>query len=172
MLIGIFVIIHILVAVGLIMIILLQAGKGAGMGAAFGGSSQTLFGSTGRATFLSKVTIAAAVIFAITSISLSIMRTQPAGVMEGFKPAQPVTPEVPQLPTLPPASPTDQNAPAPGPEGAAPGANAPAGNVVEIPLTPVTPETGEQPPAIPEETPPSVPPPPTPASPAPATPGQ
>jgi preprotein translocase subunit SecG len=64
--------VHILVCVALIMIILLQSGKGADIGAVFGGgSSNTLFGSTGATPFLSKLTIAAAVIFMITSIILT-----------------------------------------------------------------------------------------------------
>ena len=54
------------------MIVLLQAGKGADMGAAFGGgSSQTLFGSTGASTFLSKATAVAAVLFMLTSLGLA-----------------------------------------------------------------------------------------------------
>jgi preprotein translocase subunit SecG len=58
----------------LIMIVLLQTGKGADMGAAFGGgSSQTLFGSTGASTFLTKATTAAAVIFMVTSLGLAYM---------------------------------------------------------------------------------------------------
>lgn len=68
----ILIIIHIVVCIALIMIVLLQTGKGADMGAAFGGgSSQTLFGSTGASTFLSKATTAAAVIFMLTSLSLA-----------------------------------------------------------------------------------------------------
>ena len=64
--------VHILVCVALIMIILLQSGKGADIGAVFGGgSSNTLFGSTGATPFLSKLTIAAAVIFMVTSIILT-----------------------------------------------------------------------------------------------------
>jgi preprotein translocase subunit SecG len=64
--------IHILVCVALIMVILLQAGKGADIGAVFGGgSSNTVFGSTGATPFLSKVTIAAAVLFMVTSIILT-----------------------------------------------------------------------------------------------------
>ena len=59
-----FIIIHVSVSIALIMIVLLQTGKGADMGAAFGGgSSQTLFGSTGGATVLSKLTTGAAVVF-------------------------------------------------------------------------------------------------------------
>ena len=66
------VIIHIIVCIALILIILLQTGKGADIGAVFGGgSSQTVFGSTGASSFLSKVTVAAAVTFMITSIVLS-----------------------------------------------------------------------------------------------------
>jgi preprotein translocase subunit SecG len=66
------VIIHVVVCVALIMIVLLQTGKGADMGAAFGGgSSQTLFGSTGASTFLSKLTTVAAVVFMVTSLSLA-----------------------------------------------------------------------------------------------------
>jgi len=65
-------IIHILVCVGLILIVLLQTGKGADMGASFGGgSSQTIFGPTGGATFLSKATTAIAIIFMITSLFLA-----------------------------------------------------------------------------------------------------
>jgi preprotein translocase subunit SecG len=64
-------VIHYLVCVFLIIVILLQAGKGADVGAAFGGASQTVFGSRGAATFLSKLTTAVAIIFLITSISLA-----------------------------------------------------------------------------------------------------
>jgi preprotein translocase subunit SecG len=66
------IIIHVLVCIALIMIVLLQTGKGADMGAAFGGgSSQTLFGSTGASTFLSKATTGAAIVFMVTSLSLA-----------------------------------------------------------------------------------------------------
>jgi preprotein translocase subunit SecG len=67
------VVIHVLVCFLMIAAILLQAGKGAEIGAAFGGSSQTIFGSRGPGTFLSKVTIAAAVIFMVTSLGLAIL---------------------------------------------------------------------------------------------------
>jgi len=69
----VFTIIHIMVSIIIISVILLQAGKGAEIGAAFGGSSQTVFGSRGAATFLSKLTIGAAVIFMLTSISLAVL---------------------------------------------------------------------------------------------------
>jgi preprotein translocase subunit SecG len=74
------IILHIVVCVALIMIVLLQTGKGADMGAAFGGgSSQTLFGSTGASTFLSKATTAAAVIFMLTSLALAYISTHRTG---------------------------------------------------------------------------------------------
>jgi preprotein translocase subunit SecG len=72
------VILHIIVSIALIMIVLLQTGKGADMGAAFGGgSSQTLFGSTGAGGFLSKATTAAAIIFMLTSLGLAYMTGKP-----------------------------------------------------------------------------------------------
>ena len=81
-----FTILHILVCGALIVIILLQAGKGAGMGAAFGGASNTLFGSTGRVTFLTKITIAAAVIFGFTSLGLSFLNVGDKDIMKGYTP--------------------------------------------------------------------------------------
>ncbi len=65
-------VIHVMVCIALILIVLFQTGKGADMGAAFGGgSSQTLFGSTGASTFLSKATTVAAVVFMVTSLWLA-----------------------------------------------------------------------------------------------------
>jgi preprotein translocase subunit SecG len=69
-------ILHVLVCFFMIGIVLLQKGKGAEMGAAFGGSSQTLFGSRGAATFLNKLTTAAAALFMITSLLLSLSLTK------------------------------------------------------------------------------------------------
>ena len=74
------IIIHIIVCIALIMIVLLQTGKGADMGAAFGGgSNQTLFGSTGASTFLSKATTGAAVIFMVSSLGLAYMSSHRSG---------------------------------------------------------------------------------------------
>jgi preprotein translocase subunit SecG len=65
-------IIHLIVAIALILIVLLQTGRGSEIGAAFGGgSSQTLFGSSGSSQFMTKLTTAAVVIFMLTSISLA-----------------------------------------------------------------------------------------------------
>ncbi len=66
-------IIHLTDCFLLVAAVLLQAGKGAEVGATFGGSSQTLFGSRGAATFLSKLTIGAAMVFFLTSLGLSIL---------------------------------------------------------------------------------------------------
>ena len=70
------IVIHVIVCFLMIAAILLQGGKGAEIGAAFGGSSQTVFGSRGPTNFLSKVTIAAAVIFMLTSLSLGYFAKQ------------------------------------------------------------------------------------------------
>ena len=70
------VVIHVTVCFLMIGAILLQAGKGAEIGAAFGGSSQTVFGSRGPANFLSKVTVAAAIIFMLTSLGLAVLSKQ------------------------------------------------------------------------------------------------
>jgi len=64
-------VLHIAVAVFLILVVLLQTGKGAEMGAAFGGSSQTLFGGAGPAGFMAKLTTTAAVCFMLTSLGLA-----------------------------------------------------------------------------------------------------
>lgn len=65
-------IVHVLVSFFLVAIVLLQQGKGADMGAAFGGgSSQTVFGADGPVSLLGKVTTAAAIIFMITSLTLA-----------------------------------------------------------------------------------------------------
>lgn len=84
------VLIHVAVCVALILIVLLQKGKGASMGAAFGGSSQTVFGSAGATSFLHKITVAAAVIFMLTSLTLAFLYGKGAtsSVMKGVTPSQ------------------------------------------------------------------------------------
>ena len=79
---------HVLVCVALVLIVLLQRGKGADMGAVFGGSSQTVFGSSGAGSFMTKITTAAAVVFMLTSLGLSLLfgRGGPTSVMEGVTP--------------------------------------------------------------------------------------
>lgn len=80
------IIIHILASLFLIAIVLLQSGKGAEIGAAFGGSSQTLFGSRGAATFLNKLTTVAAVVFMLTSLALTIVTTKTTSVIKQTTP--------------------------------------------------------------------------------------
>ncbi len=101
---------HVVVAVALIALVLLQQGKGADAGAAFGsGASATMFGSRGSASFLSRTTAALATVFFVTSLTLAYFSTQtsaPGSVVERVqaeKPIQPLPPsggpsDVPKLP--------------------------------------------------------------------------
>jgi preprotein translocase subunit SecG len=75
-------IIHVFVCLFRIAVVLLQSGKGAEIGAAFGGSSQTLFGSRGAATFLSKMTTIVAVVFMVTSLVLAIIASKGGSVVK------------------------------------------------------------------------------------------
>ncbi len=86
---------HIVVSLFLVGIVLLQHGKGADIGATFGGSSQSLFGSEGPLPLLNKVTTAAAIIFMLTSVSLAYLSTQrtTSSVMSNVKVEQPVKAE-------------------------------------------------------------------------------
>jgi preprotein translocase subunit SecG len=116
------IIIHVLVCVALIMIVLLQTGKGANMGAAFGGSSQTVFGSGGAATFLTKLTTIVAVVFMITSLVLaflhgpktssSVVSTTSETLPKPTAPAQAPAkaPAAPSADTTPPAAPAQPSA--------------------------------------------------------------
>jgi len=111
------VILHVLVCFIMIGVILLQAGKGAEVGAAFGGSSQTIFGSRGAATFLSKMTIAAATLFMLTSLGLSILSNQrsvASSIVDTLPPAATV-PESAATSTSPaaPAAPSASGSPTP-----------------------------------------------------------
>jgi preprotein translocase subunit SecG len=99
--------IHVIVSIALILIVLLQTGKGADMGAVFGGAgSQALFGTTGAATFLGKMTTVAAVVFMITSLSLAYLsKSGGESVVSDIKPAaqqsQPSAPALPAQQTTP-----------------------------------------------------------------------
>ena len=111
------VILHVIVSVALILVILLQTGKGSDIGAVFGGgSSQTLFGSTGPTSFLSKLTAGAAIVFMLTSLFLayfsgtggtrSIMKSGGAPVQSMPAPPSgiPAAPAgIPTMPAPPPA---------------------------------------------------------------------
>ena len=70
-------VVHITVCVFLILVVLLQAGKGGGMGIAFGGAgSQTVFGSSGAGNFLTRLTSVTATIFLVTSLGLAHYSSQ------------------------------------------------------------------------------------------------
>ncbi len=69
-------VIHIITSVLIVMVVLVQSGKGAEVSASFGGSSQTVFGSTGGSSFFTKFTWAAAGVFVATSIVLTILGGQ------------------------------------------------------------------------------------------------
>jgi len=123
-------IVHILACFFLIAVVLLQSGKGAEIGAAFGGSSQTLFGSRGSASFLSKMTTVVAVVFMLTSLTLavvtskgsSVLKKIPAGQgtsmpaapgpLQGVQP-QPQTQQLPQPPKPQKQKATTQTQPQP-----------------------------------------------------------
>ena len=85
-------IVHVLSAVSVVVLVLLQHGKGADMGAAFGsGSSGSLFGASGSANFLSRTTGALAAVFFITSLGLTYLstnKTESGGVMEKATPVK------------------------------------------------------------------------------------
>jgi preprotein translocase subunit SecG len=94
-------IVHIVVCLFLIIVVLLQSGQSGDIAAAFGGQgSQTAFGPRGAATALSRATTWSAVLFLVTSISLSVMasrRSGPSSVLQGVKTApaktQPAAPQ-------------------------------------------------------------------------------
>lgn len=102
------IIVHIIACFLMIGAILLQSGKGAEIGAAFGGSSQTVFGSRGPANFLSKFTVIVAVVFMVTSLSLAILakeRTFSSTVIDlKKKDTSAPAPAAPAAPTDKPAS--------------------------------------------------------------------
>ncbi|MCW5585831.1 MAG: preprotein translocase subunit SecG [Chromatiales bacterium] len=86
---SILVIVHLFLAIGLVGLILIQHGKGADMGAAFGsGASATVFGSRGASNFLSRTTAILATLFFVTSLALAYFAMQtkePATLMEGVQ---------------------------------------------------------------------------------------
>jgi len=117
---------HVLLALGIILLVLLQHGKGADMGAAFGsGSSGSLFGATGSANFLSRTTAALAALFFVTSLGLAYVATH--------KPKQTGS-SVMQGVTAPPAAAPVPAQDVPKPADAPKPASAPAGSKVnEVP---------------------------------------
>lgn len=76
------VVVHVVIAVALVGLVLIQQGKGADAGAAFGGggASQTVFGSQGSGNFLTRMTTLLALVFFVTSFSLAVFAKQRAEV--------------------------------------------------------------------------------------------
>ncbi len=115
-------VIHVLAAAALVVLVLIQHGKGADMGAAFGsGASQTLFGSRGSANFLTRTTAILATVFFITSLSLVYLATRETAPPSSVVPSQKTEPappsgnkpdSVPQAPR-PSEIPTVPQSPAP-----------------------------------------------------------
>ncbi len=95
---------HILVCFVLILVVLLQSGKGADLSGAFGGgATQTAFGSRGPASLLSKITTGAAVVFMLTSITLA--RMHPTNQEKSILDTAPATAPQPKAPAVQPPSP-------------------------------------------------------------------
>ncbi len=100
--------IHVLAAIGVIGLVLLQHGKGADMGAAFGsGASGSLFGATGSSNFLSRATAILAVVFFCTSLALAYISSHPqdSGVMKTLQvpvKAKPAPQSLPSNQAVPP----------------------------------------------------------------------
>ena len=104
------IVIHVSVCFLMVGAILLQSGKGAEIGASFGGSSQTVFGSRGPANFLSKFTVVVAAVFMLTSLSLAILakeRTFSSTVIDLNKKEAPQT--APEAPAATPAAPATES---------------------------------------------------------------
>jgi preprotein translocase subunit SecG len=114
-------IVHVLAAVALVTLILLQQGKGADMGAAFGsGASSTVFGSQGSASFLTRSTAILATLFFITSLSLAYFSGQGVSrksvtersVVETIDSGAPVAQDMPAVPAAPAAPAGAEDVPA------------------------------------------------------------
>ena len=120
----IIVVIQVLSALTIIGLVLLQHGKGADMGAAFGsGASGSLFGATGSSNFLSKSTGFAAAVFFAATLALAFLGNRPAAGTGG------VMDKLPATPTAPGA------APATTPAASVPAASAPAASAPAAPVT-------------------------------------
>ena len=149
-------VIHVIVCLFLIIVVLLQHGKGADIGATFGGSSQTLFGSEGPLPLLNKITTASAIVFMCTSMGLayyathagtdSVMKglTHPAAHTETVKPAPEKAQETPKTPLGTSPLPAAQTPEIPAP-AAAQASEAASGEKAKAPeTTPAAPAKPKQ----------------------------
>ena len=125
---AIVIVIQVVAALVIIGLVLLQHGKGADMGAAFGsGASGSLFGASGSSNFLSRSTGIAAAVFFIATLALSFISSRPNSGIGGVG----VMEQAPAAAAKTDAAPAAPNAPAAAPAPAAPAA--PAGKASEIP---------------------------------------
>ncbi len=111
-------VVHVLVALGIIGLVLLQHGKGAEMGAGFGaGASGSLFGASGSANFLSRTTAILAAIFFVTSLGLAFLAVQKprasGGVMDAVKDSAPADSGAAVLPGTAPTGSSANGVPIP-----------------------------------------------------------
>jgi preprotein translocase subunit SecG len=108
-------ILHVLVCIGLILVVLLQTGKGAEVGAVFGGSSSTIFGSSGAGNFLTRLTTVMAIVFMATSLTLGYLtaRRPSATIFDNRTPAVEPRAPVPEQQQGAPAAGTQQAPTAP-----------------------------------------------------------
>lgn len=112
--------IHALVCVFLILVVLLQQGKGADLSVFGGGSTQTAFGARGATTLLHKLTVASFVIFTLTTLTISIRKTD-SSVLSGLKPGTAAAPAAsPAQPAATPAATPAPEAGTPAPAESAP----------------------------------------------------
>src|SRR5690349_7799066 len=124
-------IVHVVVCLFLIIVVLLQSGKAADLAGAFGGmGSQTAFGPRGSATLLSKATTVSAVVFMVTSLSLSILATRNAGSSVGSTVLDKAKQSAPASTTKPGQNPAPGAPVAPVPQSTAP---APSGAPAQSP---------------------------------------
>lgn len=124
--------IHVLACLFLIVVVLLQTGKGADMGAVFGGGSQTLFGSGGAGNFLTKLTTGCAIAFMLTSLVLTYGRSRSASsnLLDRLPDAPAATAPADEAATPPAAgdaaAPAGEQPAVPAPEANVPADGAPA----------------------------------------------
>ena len=129
------VIVHVLISLFLIFVVLIQGGKGAEMGAAFGGASQTVFGSRGAATFLNKLTTYVAIAFMATSLILAVSSSRATSIIKQSAPA-PLS-----APMCAPAMPAAPGAPATMPSGLPMPATPQQQGSATVPAAPTAPAT-------------------------------
>ncbi|HEV8716555.1 MAG TPA: preprotein translocase subunit SecG [Candidatus Binatia bacterium] len=156
------IVIHVLSCIFLVTVVLLQQGKGADIGAVFGGSSQTLFGSSGAGNFLTKLTSATAIIFMLTSLTLTYgaAKQTSRSIFDSAPKSAPAPATSEETPAAQPSASTEnketavaptgepaQAAPAAAPSASEPAQSAPAATAPALPSTSQSSPTASQEPA-------------------------